>query len=162
VVVRKKEVVNIFRRSSDVIVACENCLVGPGKGREHSKCSACGITRYCRTHWPKHKIGCQETVKMRATQKVREAQCLAQGKVFYDPMTLRFWFKKNYNVCEYAAWHALEIYKGPDKSYFSTYLVVISLTQDPDAPNDVSKVDGHSIAKLAMELEAEEKVAGTT
>ncbi|KAJ7579281.1 hypothetical protein C8J56DRAFT_1170004, partial [Mycena floridula] len=149
VVIKKEELVQMIGMSTPPIVGCENCLVRPGNGKEHSKCSACGITRYCskscqRANWPKHKASCQEVVNSKATS----AKCRAEGKVFYDPMTLRSWFKNNHEACEYAAWHALELYKGPQESLFSTDLVVISLLQDPDAPNNPSKIKLQDICNM--------------
>ncbi|KAJ7637754.1 hypothetical protein DFH06DRAFT_652342 [Mycena polygramma] len=55
-------------------------------------------------------------------------------------MTPRSWYKNNHEACEYAAWHVLEIYKGPEGSLFSTDLVMVSLAMDPEAPNDPSKI----------------------
>ncbi|KAJ7687369.1 hypothetical protein B0H17DRAFT_1180839 [Mycena rosella] len=147
VTVKKKDLVNMIPKRP-TILACENCFARPGE-KEHSKCGAFSITPYCRAHWPKHKSNCREIAKMRDTLKVREAECRAQGKVWYDPSTLRTWFKNNHEACEYAqrsahlprqAWHILEIYKGPQGSLFPSCIVMFFLAQDPEAPNDPAKV----------------------
>ncbi|KAJ7126950.1 hypothetical protein C8R44DRAFT_617527 [Mycena epipterygia] len=125
---------------------CGGCFKPPPKGgNAFAKCGQCGTTHYCSrqcqmAHWKEHKPVCKQRVAaMARLAEQREAARLV-GKRFCTPMTIQTWYRNKSSAIEYAAFHALELYKGTAASLLSTHIAVVNVRVDETTPEDADLV----------------------
>jgi len=108
-------------------------------------CSKCHITCYCSKqcqikHWSTHKPRCKERCATHQLIKKREEEARTLGIVYYDPQTLLDWYAQNAGAVEYAAYHVLEMFKGPDLSLLSTHVAYFNVSLNADSPHEPSTI----------------------
>ncbi|KAJ7456944.1 hypothetical protein FB451DRAFT_598744 [Mycena latifolia] len=133
-------------RARALVRPCGKCLKAPPKGSPaFAKCGQCATTGYCSrecqaAHWKEHKPVCKQRVAQAARlAEQREAARLA-GTRFCTPVTLQTWYRNNSAAIEYAAFHALELHKGPRASLRATHLAVFTVKVDETEPEDAARV----------------------
>ncbi|KAK0220800.1 hypothetical protein EDD85DRAFT_780100, partial [Armillaria nabsnona] len=137
----REEINRIIPDKGPLHHACGGCLNCPNAGeKQYSRCAGCSTTYYCRAHWPQHKAMCKERKTIRAQLKEREEMARLAGQVYYDPRTLTAWYRMYDSAVEFAAYHVLEIFKGPKHSLMATHVAYFELDQNPASPNDASTV----------------------
>ncbi|KAK0439524.1 uncharacterized protein EV420DRAFT_1316130 [Desarmillaria tabescens] len=146
VILSREEINRVIPDKGPLHHACGACLNCPSAGeKQYSRCAGCSTTYYCsqqcqKAHWPQHKSMCKERKTARAQLKEREEKARLAGQVYYDPRTLTEWYRKHDSAVEFAAYHVLEIFKGPEHSLMATHVAYFELDQNPDSPNDASTV----------------------
>ncbi|KAL0070293.1 hypothetical protein AAF712_002785 [Marasmius tenuissimus] len=127
---------------------CGSCKKTPEKGQAFAHCSKCRETHYCSrksqtAHWPEHKAICKHRVKVLGTREKAKVAALAEGKTFYDLLTLQAWYRLN-NIIEHAirpwAFHVLELWKGRSSSIQATRFVLSAVEVSELNPEDVELV----------------------
>ncbi|KAK0437309.1 hypothetical protein EV421DRAFT_1907339 [Armillaria borealis] len=83
---------------------------------------------------------CKDRKTARAQLKEREERARLAGQVYYDPRTLTAWYRMHDSAVEFAAYHVLEIFKGPKHSLMATHVAYFEFDQNPASPNDASTV----------------------
>ncbi|KAG7443479.1 uncharacterized protein BT62DRAFT_972461 [Guyanagaster necrorhizus] len=146
-VMTREQLANIIEDSGTLVRPCGACGIGPRQKnvKEFSKCASCKETCYCskdcqRAHWKEHKALCKERQLSIASKKRLEEDARRKGEIYYDPVTLQGWYRKNHSAIEYAAFHALEIYKGASQSLLKTHFAFFDLSQNDKTPNDITTV----------------------
>ncbi|KAK7026048.1 hypothetical protein VNI00_015775 [Paramarasmius palmivorus] len=104
--------------------------------------------------WPTHKAQCKWNATISARQAAEKAAKLAKGEVYYDDNVLVAWFKRNSNVIEYAAFHALELWKGPVHSKFATHIACFDVEVDDQHADDDKRVRFHDAMLMSRDIVA--------
>ncbi|SJL15844.1 uncharacterized protein ARMOST_19349 [Armillaria ostoyae] len=146
IILSREEINSVIPDKGPLHHACGRCLNCPNAGeKQYSRCAGCSTTYYCsqqcqKAHWPQHKAMCKDRKTARAQLKEREERARLAGQVYYDPRTLTAWYRMHDSAVEFAAYHVLEIFKGPKHSLMATHVAYFELDQSPASPNDASTV----------------------
>ncbi|KAJ3807633.1 hypothetical protein F5876DRAFT_79527 [Lentinula aff. lateritia] len=153
IVMSKDRLLNAIPSSASLRQICEACGKFPGE-KDFAICSACKGSKYCskqcqKVRWPEHKPIC---IQMRQINE-EAAKATSEGREYFNPFTMKQWYRKNNNAVEYAAFHCLEIYKGHLSKYSpAKFAVWFAFERRGQDPNDVDSLSLQSVDPVPMAL----------
>ncbi|KAJ7773322.1 hypothetical protein B0H16DRAFT_1363524, partial [Mycena metata] len=146
-----------------LVRACGTCHKTPTSMgvQEFSKCASCGSTRYCSrqcqaSDWKEHKPICKQRVAAQNRLAVQREAARLAGKRFCTPMTIQTWYRNQFRAIEHAAFHILEVYKGPKASLLRTHIAVFTVRVDEKTPEDPELVRFLEVLALPLDKFAQE------
>ncbi|KAJ7030471.1 hypothetical protein C8F04DRAFT_961680 [Mycena alexandri] len=141
-----------------LVRACGTCHKTPASMgvQEFSKCASCGMTRYCSrqcqaSDWKEHKAICKERVAQVGRLAAQRETARVAGKRFCTPMTIQTWYRNQSAAIEHAAFHILEVYKGPKASLLRTHVAVFTVRVDEKTPEDPDLVRFFNVLALPLD-----------
>ncbi|KAJ7582505.1 hypothetical protein C8J56DRAFT_954937 [Mycena floridula] len=123
---------NVIPKRGPLIRPCAKCMKAPQSGQTFSRCSKCLQSHYCSrqcqlAHWSQHKPTCMERQETIKSIQAKKDAARAAGTVYVSPEVLQEWYRSHNDTIEYAAYHALELYKPRSQSLFETHFVLFEL-----------------------------------